>query len=110
MTYGDQRPLTGDALGIRSLYFTKTVDSSVSDILNKAQVRYVAFDRRLISWNPLLGIYPPRPGPHPADEDALLDPDAVSKFDKQSHVSRILDAGDVVIYDVGGLVGTAQPN
>jgi hypothetical protein len=110
MDYGDQRPLTGDALGIRSLFFTRTIDRSVSDIVTQAGVRYLSFDRRLISWNPLLGIYPARPGPHPADEDALIDPDAISKFDNAPQVSRILDTGDIVIYDLGGLSGTPRPD
>ncbi|MDQ6673874.1 MAG: hypothetical protein M3069_24550 [Chloroflexota bacterium] len=110
LTYGSQRPLTGEARGIRSLFFTSIVDTSVTDILARANVRYLAFDRRVISWNPLLGIYPPRPGPYTADETVLLDPKAVSKFDNQTHVSRILDAGDIVIYDVGGLRDTSRAN
>ncbi len=110
LAYGSQRPLTGEARGIRSLFFTRTFDTSVTDILTRAQVRYLAFDRRLISWNLLLGIYPSQPGASAADPDVLLDPDAVSKFDNQPYVSRILDAGNIVIYDVGGLYDAAPAN
>jgi hypothetical protein len=103
LTYGDQRPETGEARGIRSVFFARTVDRSVIDILNRAQVSYLAVDRRLISWNNLLGIYPPRPGSHSAAEDELLDPAVVGKFDGQARVSRVLDGGDVVVYDVRDL-------
>lgn len=110
LAYGDQRPLTGDARGIRSVFFTRTIDSTVADILRNANVRYLAFDPRLIAWNPLLGVYPPRPGDQTTVSRALLDPDAVAKFDKVLNVNRIVDAGDLVIYDVGALSNAPHTN
>lgn len=109
ITYGDQYVLTGDAGGVRSAILGTSVDDSVRYILNQDQLQFVVIDRRLISWNSVVGIYPPRPGAD-RDQSVLLDPAAIDKFDQQPNVNRIIDSGNIVIYDVGGLSGATNSN
>jgi hypothetical protein len=107
LTYGDQFPLTGEARGIRSALFITRMDPSVPEIFRAAQVQFVAVDRRLISGTPLVGIYPPRPGVDP-DQDVLMDRRAIAKFDQQPGVLRILDSGNIVMFDIGVLSAPAS--
>jgi hypothetical protein len=72
--------------------------------LRSIRPRYVVFDRRLIELDNMRGLYFQR---FPAGEqpgERFLEPEVFSKLDRVQGVSRVLDAGNLVIFDVEALV------
>jgi hypothetical protein len=110
LAYAEQRPATTAAHGIRAMLYSATVDDSTREILAYAQARYVLVDRRLNSWDHLIGVYPRGGLGDAADPPRLFDPSVYGKFDTQPTVSRLLDAGDIVLYDVEALSSGASAN
>jgi hypothetical protein len=69
-------------------------------------VEYIVFDRRLNSWDNMLGMYfNPIEGRY---ESIWITPNAYLKFDAEPEVSRLYDSGNIKIYDVRGLRNEAQ--
>ncbi len=102
---GNQLPLTGYAYGIQQMLNAKSVNPSVLGILKTIGVRYVVVDRRQISSDQMVGVFL-NPATNQVGEQ-VLDRQVYEKFDQQKNVSRILDSGNIVIYDVGALSGAA---
>ena len=84
--------------------FSTQVGRTEQRILRNTGVRYVAVDRRMISWDHMVGVYFNHAQDHIAEDKNWLDPEVLTKFDRQEPVSRILDSGNIVIYSVGALV------
>jgi hypothetical protein len=103
VAYGEQYPYTGWAHGIRGLLFAAQIGRNEQRILQNTGVRFVALDRRLISWDHMVGLYFNHTGSPAGQKLELLDPEAFAKFDNQQRVSRIFDSGTIVIYYVGAL-------
>jgi hypothetical protein len=98
--YGDAIPLTGSAMGIRSMLMVDYIDASVREILEYTTTDYVLVDRRRSSWDSIAGLYFDRT----AEPPALFDPRMYQKFDHAPGANRIFDSGDIVIYDVSRLI------
>lgn len=97
--YGGQDPFTGGAYGIKDMLFSSQVGSSERDIIQGAGIRYILSDRLLVSWDHMIGLYFFNHEKSPARE--LIGSPTFEKFDGLENVNRILDSGDIVIYDVG---------
>lgn len=102
--YGQQTPWLGFANGIRAMLAAPTVDSGARAVLVGVQADYVVVDRRTQSADHLVGIYPLR-GPGAPDSSQLLDPRVSGKFDVEPDVDRLVDSGNIVVYDVRKLSG-----
>lgn len=101
LTYGDQAVLIGSHRDINQLLEAPVVSNWQVHILQFWQLSYVLMDRRRISWNNMEGYYFA-----PPDQPAAtrwLAAAAIEKFDQQPGANRILDTGDLVIYDVKAL-------
>jgi hypothetical protein len=107
LAYGDQVPLSGAPNGIQSVFLSRTMDSTVDQILDAVHVRYLVVDRRLQSFDRTVGLFPAPAGP--TQPGQLLDPAAYAKFDARTDVSRIADSGDIVVYDVHLLTDHGSP-
>ena len=101
LTYGDQAVLIGSHRDINQLLEAPVVSNWQVHILQFWQLQYVVMDRRRISWNNMEGYYFARPDQPAATR--WLAAEAVEKFDQQPGANRILDTGDLVIYDVKAL-------
>jgi hypothetical protein len=96
-SYGDQSPV----LNVGFLYTSSAYTSSDIREVHALAIHYVLVDLRLSQSLPASGQY------FPIDPDAgrYTHPIALAdlnKFNQVPQVARIFDAGDVVIYDLGG--------
>ena len=103
LSYGRQQALTGRIYGIKDLLTTLHTPEWQADILQTVQAHFLVMDRRLISWDGMLGAYfSPITASQAVGSD--FSPDKIfTMFDGQAKLERIFDSGDIVIYDVGGL-------
>ena len=97
--YGEQTPFTGTAHGIRDMLLSAVVGPSEVEIIQTTGIEYIAAERRSISWDHLIGFFFLNQKSSPSYE--LLEFETYQKFDGLEGVNRILDSGDIVIYDVG---------
>ena len=98
--YGEQHPFTSRKHGIQAMFFSDNIGRTERNIIRKTGVRYVVVDRRLISWDHMVGYYfdPVTDGPNAEFE--LVEPAVYGKFDSHENVSKIFDSGNIFIYDV----------
>jgi hypothetical protein len=104
VAYSDQFPYTGAKFGIRGMLLSEWLGSNELHVMRITGVRYIALDRRLISWDHMVGLYFDQPPITANQPDKLIDPVAFEKFDTHERVSRVFDSGNIVIYYVGALV------
>jgi len=100
MAYGDQNALTGRNLNIKSIFETPDLKPWQTDLLYTAQIDYVAVDRRRLSGDNMLGYFFDRGSSWPLPDRLLVPTENYTKFDGLPGVSRILDSGDLVLYDI----------
>jgi hypothetical protein len=103
--YGEQIPLTGTEHGVHAMFFSDQVGRTEREILNVVQVRYAVVDRRMISWDHMVGLYFNRPSKDARQGTELFGEDIYQKFDRSRETDRIFDSGDIVIYNVSRLSG-----
>lgn len=101
LAYGEQIPYTRSKYGIRSMFYSDNIGQTERNIIRRTGVQYIIFDRRLISWDHMAGLYFDHTDDTINPGTTFLDPDAYRKFDTQESVDRIYDSGNIVIYDVG---------
>jgi hypothetical protein len=102
LAYGEQYGLTGVAT-IRQLLTGDQLSSRQIQTIQDRQIEYAVVDRRRISWDNMAGYYFDRMGASPNPSVDLFSPAAYEKFDQEQGVNRILDSGNIVIYDLGVL-------
>ena len=109
-TYGDQHVVTasGDHTDLSPIFFASHLGPDELAILRRAHVRYLIVDRRLAQSLPLLGAYFVETEPHAYQHKTPIDLEALIKFNTISQVNRVFDSGDIVIYDVGGLINASE--
>jgi hypothetical protein len=97
--YGGQDPVSS----LAEVYLAPEIGPEELEGLQYYDIRYVLVDRRLGRVLPSSGFYFGF-GSHEQDYAEPLDLLALDKFDHLPGVRRILDTGDIVLYDVGALV------
>lgn len=106
--YGRQHPITavGDRIDVKEAFFGPTLRSDDAARISRAGVRYVIADRRLATSLPYVGVYMERG--EVSSRGPWQNPMPIAAFDKWETIDgsdRIYDAGDIRIFDVGGLTG-----
>jgi hypothetical protein len=91
----DQYPFTDNGRYIKRMFYAEEVDKSENTTLLRRNIEYVVSDRKVISWDNMIGYYF-----YKEQSLEVFDPRVFEKFDKLEGVTRILDAGDIVVYDV----------
>src|SRR5579859_2310237 len=110
LAYGEQDVLAGRDRSIKSLFEATKVQDWQLQILQDVPIEYLAVDRRLVSADNMAGYFFDSGNQWPLPPYQLLPPSNYTKFEQLGQVSRIFDAGDLVIYDVRKLLsGTPQP-
>jgi hypothetical protein len=97
---GNQYPHSSDIYDLGQLFSARQIGSYERQTLRLIEIEYVVVDRRRISWDNLLGYYFDRIPDKAGSQTYLLDSQAYTKFDTQPNVSRILDTGNITVYDV----------
>lgn len=91
----EQIILTGKAHGVQDMIRSESIGRSEKNVIHALDLNYIVVDRRLESWDAMMGLYFDTLTAHQE-----LSPGAIQKFDSSPNVSRILDTGDIAIYDV----------
>jgi hypothetical protein len=109
-TYGDQYLVTpiGDNMDVTDVFFSPTLGPYEISLLKQAQVRYLVIDLRLSSALPEAGYYFEQGEPESYQRTAPIDREYLTKFDTISRINRVFDSGDIVIYDIGGLINAPE--
>jgi len=104
-SYGQQRVVTyqSDNVPAAPLFLAAGIGAYQRDLIRQGRIHYAVVDYRLTQALPIEGHYYEKwekldyPYSEPIERDVL------AKFDRIPRVSRIFDAGDIVIYDIGAL-------
>lgn len=105
---GQQYAFITHAFSIKSVFRAYGLQAWQFDALRSAHIEYLVMDRRRVSNNGMQGyFFDWLPDTAPVD-DVILAPEIYAKFDGLPEVSRIFDAGSLVIYDVRALTRAAQ--
>jgi hypothetical protein len=110
-TYGDQYVVTqwADHIDLSPVFFSSDLGPHELSLLRQAQVRYLVIDLRLTRSLPTLGgIYYNSSEPGADNHTIPIGVKALTKFSAMSQVNKVFDGGDIVIYDVGGLLNVPQ--
>ncbi len=88
---------------IRDIVTKPEYDRWQLQALHDYQMKYVVVDRRLSSWDNMLGYFF-TPAPPSSERTAeWLAPEQYMKYDKEPAADRLFDSGNIVIYDIGAL-------
>jgi hypothetical protein len=100
LAYGQQNPLVGRNFNAQEVIGTELIEDWHLELMRDKQVDFVLVDRRRVSWNNMSGYYFDELQAEQLLPKDILAPAVVGKFDNRPEVSRLLDSGNVVIYDV----------
>jgi hypothetical protein len=105
-TYGKQEIATNiaDKIDLSPVFLASQFGSRELMLLRRAHVRYLVVDLRLSQALPLVGFYYEQSEEHAFAHTVTVSATALSKFHYLPGVGRIFDSGDVIIYDVEGVV------
>jgi hypothetical protein len=99
LSEGRQYVLTGRHPSISELLRELEMKDWHLEALQRQNIRYLVVDKRRISWDNMAGYFFDRTPDGSLPPEALFDAQQISKYDRQP-VDRILDIGNIVIYDV----------
>jgi len=103
---GGQYPVTAanQHLGTAYLMFDLELTRVDLDLMRRAKIRYVVVDLRMSRDLPVYKYYFENAEPDAGQHTTPVPLAALEKFDGLAGVTRIYDGGDIIIYDVRGLV------
>ena len=96
-----------DNIQIAPVLFSLYMQRYEYDLMQATRTDYVVTDYRLTKSLPELGVYVEVGEPNGMAHSEPLSRLALDKFDILAGVSRIFDSGNIVIYDVRGLVNAS---
>jgi hypothetical protein len=103
---GAQYPVTSatEHLGTAYVVFAQKLGPGEMDVLVRGRIRYVVVDLRLARDVPIYKYYFESAEPDAGRHSTPIPLAALQKFDTLKGVTRIYDSGDIIIYDMRGLV------
>lgn len=101
LAYGEQKTYIGRFPYVRDIVTKPNLDLWQLGVMQQWDLAYVVVDRRQLAWdnNNMLGYFFNRTGTQQAKADWFA-PEVYEKYDHVPGVSRVMDSGDIVIYDV----------
>jgi hypothetical protein len=108
--YGLQHPMSavGDQIDVKAAYFATGITPDVIDLLQQGHVRYVLSDDRLPTSLPYTGVYVERGEILSGAWTTPMPATALDKWNADSEIDRVYDAGPLKLYDVSGLHDAAH--
>lgn len=103
---GDQRIVTSlaDYIDVAPVFFSPGLGPNEVSILQRARVKYLVVDLRLGTALPANGFYFDPDEPDAFKYTTPIDLQALTKFNTIPQINRVFDSGNIVMYDVGGLM------
>lgn len=108
--YGNQYIVTSlaDKINVTPVFFSPGLGPNEISILQRAGVQYLVVDLRLSTALPAVGFYFDLDEPGAFKYTTPIDRQALTKFNTMPQIDRVFDSGDIVIYDVEGLINAPQ--
>lgn len=109
-SYGVQRMVNNlsDQVSISGLFLNIDIGPEETDLIKTSQLQYIVIDQRIAQGLPTLGFYFES---WEQLEVAFAQPvnlSVLEKFDFYPSINRIYDSGDIVIYDLKGILNASQ--
>jgi hypothetical protein len=95
----DQHPFT-DSGPIKKMFLSEEFGRSERKTLLRRDVQYVASNRKNVSWDNMIGYYFYSLFTNRSSDLRLIEPQIFGKLEGVEGITRMLDSGDLVIYDV----------
>lgn len=108
LTYGEQTGYVGRYPYVYDILRSPTFTPVQYNVMQEWDLDYAVVDRRELAWDRMKGYFFNEVDAQGESTATWTDPAIYEKFDRQPLVSRMLDAGTVVVYDTGDLVATAR--
>lgn len=104
--YGDEQVFTGGSaqVSVSWVFLAPQVGPGVVGILKQDKIQYLLIDRRLSTGLPEIGTYFNNGEPNAQHYTRPISVASLTKFNGLDNVSKVFDSGDIVIYEVGGLM------
>jgi hypothetical protein len=102
LAYGEQRPSIGRFSFVKILLNDAPLMHWHIDVMAEWNLEYMVVDRRLSAWNNMLGYFFTRKDAVDPATDWQT-PEVIEKFDRLHSVSRVMDSGNIVVYEVGDI-------
>lgn len=96
--YG-QYPFTDNG-PIKNMFLSEGFGRSERNTLLKRDIQYVVSDRKVVSWDHMIGYYFYSRFSNRSSDLRLVEPPIFEKLEGVTGITRMLDSGDIVIYDV----------
>ncbi|HLX57050.1 MAG TPA: hypothetical protein VKR83_08520 [Ktedonobacteraceae bacterium] len=109
-SYGNQRIVStiADSIDVSPVFLSSQFGPEDIAILRKAGVRYLVVDLRLAQSLPLSGYYYEQFEDGAYNHTSPIAMQALTKFSAIAQINRVFDSGDIVVYDVGGLINAPE--
>jgi hypothetical protein len=105
LAYGRHDPVTASFGGVNvpELFFVDSIGPSERAMIRQGAIRYVIIDRRIATDRPSAGVYF-EPGERSLDQITVpVGLGLLIELDTLPEVRRIMDSGDIIIFDTGAL-------
>ncbi len=109
-TYGNQYAITSIAskIDISPVFLSSRLGSDELSLLYQTQAHYLVVDLRLTRSLPTVdGFYYTEMERGAGQRTTPLDVKVLTKFSTMPQVNKVFDGGNIVIYDVGGLLNVS---
>jgi hypothetical protein len=90
-----------DSGPVKNLFLSEKFGRTERTTLLRRDIRYIVSDRKNVSWDHMIGYYFYNRYSKRASDLRLIEPWIFTKFEGVEGITRMLDSGDIVIYDVG---------
>jgi hypothetical protein len=92
-----QYPFTDNG-PVKNMFLSDAFGISEQTTLLKRDIQYVVSDRKVVSWDHMIGYYFYSQFSDRPSDLRLVDPQIYEKLDGLKGITRLLDSGDIVIY------------
>lgn len=93
-----------DGVSLWSVFYATEIGPAELRRMRQVELDYIVADERLTTGLPVNGVYFEYGEPNARAHIAPLPPISYAKFNVMEYVSRIFDSGDVIIFDMQGVV------
>lgn len=101
LAYGDQYPLVGRYPFVREVLTQPSLDRWQQAAMTEWNLQYVVVDRRQSAWDNMTGYFFERRAGQSANR--WFAPEVYEKYDQLPQASRVMDSGEIVVYNVEGV-------
>ncbi|MBA2392104.1 MAG: hypothetical protein H0V70_05090 [Ktedonobacteraceae bacterium] len=105
-TFGNQRIIDtiADHIDVSTIFFDAALTPTDYELIGRGQLTYLVVDLRLTTSPPAVGSYFEKGEPGAMMHKKPVSRDVMMKFDEMDGVNKIFDGGDMIVFDIRGLL------